>query len=193
MREEIRRVIAHATLSAAGGRHVAILFSAAVGRPLQMTACSQTVYDHEARAHIIAQGGGRLYHAGLNAHLWFRLEGLTFTGYDHDSKQKFSGHVEGQWVHVFDQREKRFFTYYAAPSASPSPAPAALTPAAGAAPVVPTTASPPIVPGGPEESSAGRQRRTPRGGAETASRRTTASPAGRRRAGGRAKKPPARD
>lgn len=187
MREEIRRVIAHATLSAAGGRHVAILFSAAVGRPLQMTACSQTVYDHEARAHIIAQGGGRLYHAGLNAHLWFRLEGLTFTGYDHDSKQKFSGHVEGQWVHVFDQREKRFFTYYAAPSASPSPAPAALTP------VVPTTASPPIVPGGPEESSAGRQRRTPRGGAETASRRTTASPAGRRRAGGRAKKPPARE
>jgi hypothetical protein len=134
MREEIRRAIAHATLSAAGGRHVSMLFSPQAARPMQMTACSRTIYDHEARAHIVPQGNGRLYHNGLNTHLWFRMEGLSFTGYDHDSKQKFTGRVEGNWVQLFDLREKRFYSYYAAPSAPPARAPAVAATAIAAAP-----------------------------------------------------------
>lgn len=141
MREEIRRAIAHATLSAAGGRHVSMLFSPQAARPMQMTACSQTVYDHEARAHIVPQGNGRLYHNGLNTHLWFRMEGLSFTGYDHESKQKFTGRVEGNWVQLFDLREKRFYSYYAAPSA-----PATRAPAIAAAATI--AAAPPEQPAG---------------------------------------------
>lgn len=128
MREEIRRAVAHAVLSAAAGRHVSILLSPQAGQPMQMTACSHTVYDHEARAHIVPQGNGRLYHNGLNTHLWFRMEGLSFTGYDHDSRQKFSGRVEGNWVQLFDLREKRFFTYYAAPATAAAASPASNQP-----------------------------------------------------------------
>lgn len=113
MQEEIRRAIAHAALSRATGRPLSYLFNGATGRYLQMTICSETVYDPECKSHIL-HNGERLFHYGLHAHILLRVNGSSITGYDHHSKQSFSGRVNGNSLQLYDSREKRFF-YYAAP------------------------------------------------------------------------------
>ena len=114
MKEEIRRAIAFTLLAPESGEADAFLYSHALDHRTKMRGNRRDFHDYGADARVVNYGT-QLYHYGLWQYVDLAVNGASFSGYDHGSKNHFEGVINSGTVQLYDRSESRYFQYAIAP------------------------------------------------------------------------------
>ena len=68
------------------------------------------IYDHERGCHI-AGTLSSLFDYGNNAHIQLKINGNQFSGYDHHTKNLFSGNINGSSISIYDHETSSRYQY----------------------------------------------------------------------------------